>query len=155
VISDFDVVVVGSGACGLTGAVRAASRGLRVLVLEKAEVCGGTAALTGGGLWAPTNVHLRNAGVEDDLEQAQTYLDHTVGDRTPLSMQQAFLHAAADTIDWLDTLGVRFSWMGGFPDYHPDEPGGHLRGRAINPRPRPSRSTDCSPRSPRATEVPR
>lgn len=134
-ICDYDVVVVGSGACGLTGAVRAASHGLRVLVLEKADVCGGTAALTGGGLWAPANKHLLAAGVADDLDQAQTYLDHTVGDRTPLSMQQAFLHAAADTIDWLDTLGVRFSWMGGFPDYHPHEPGGHLRGRAINPQP--------------------
>lgn len=133
-IQDYDVVVVGTGAAGLTGALRAASRGLRVLVLEKDDVVGGTAALTGGGLWAPTNTWLVQAGVQDSLEQSQIYLDHTVGDRTPRSMQQAFLHGAAPTIDWLATLGVRFSRLLGFPDYAPDQPGGRIDGRAIAPK---------------------
>lgn len=137
-IEDYDVVVVGTGAAGLTGAIRAASRGLRVLVLEKDDVVGGTAALTGGGLWAPTNTWLVQAGLEDSLEQAQTYLDHTVGDRTPRSLQQAFLQGAAPTIDWLATLGVRFSRLLGFPDYAPDRPGGLLGGRAIAPKAVPS-----------------
>src|SRR5206468_1691008 len=97
-------------------------------------VVGGTAALTGGGLWAPTNKWLVDLGVEDSLEEAQTYLDHTVGDRTPRSMQQAFLHAAAATIDWLATLGVRFNRLSGFPDYAPDQPGGRIDGRAIAPK---------------------
>jgi 3-oxosteroid 1-dehydrogenase len=134
VIEDYDVVVVGTGAPGLTGALRAATRGLRVLVLEKDDVVGGTAALTGGGLWAPTNKWLTDLGVEDSLEEAQTYLDHTVGDRTPRSMQQAFLHAAASTIDWLATLGVRFNRLTGFPDYAPEQPGGRIDGRAIAPK---------------------
>ncbi|MGB8649830.1 MAG: FAD-dependent oxidoreductase [Mycobacteriales bacterium] len=134
-ITDFDVVVVGSGAGGLTGALRAAGRGLRVLVLEKADVVGGTAALTGGGLWAPANSWLAAAGVDDSLEQAAAYLDRTVGDRTPRAMRQAFLEAAAATVDWLATRGVRFAWMPGFPDYHPDEPGGRITGRSIAPAP--------------------
>ncbi len=133
-INDYDVVVAGSGAGGLVGALRAAERGLRVLVLEKADVCGGTTALSGAGLWAPANLHVLNAGQDDDLDQAQAYLSHTVGTRTPLSMQQAFLHAAAATIAWLETRGVRFSYMTGYPDYHPDEPGGLLSGRAITPK---------------------
>jgi 3-oxosteroid 1-dehydrogenase len=132
--TDYDVVVVGTGAGGLTGALRAATRGFRVLVLEKDDVVGGTAALTGGGLWAPTNTWLTELGVEDSLEEAQTYLDHTVGDRTPRVMQQAFLHAAASTIDWLATLGVRFTRLHGFPDYAPEQPGGRIDGRAIAPK---------------------
>jgi 3-oxosteroid 1-dehydrogenase len=132
--ADYDVVVVGTGAAGLTGAIRAATRGLRVLVLEKDDLVGGTAALTGGGLWAPTNTWLVQAGVEDSLEQAQTYLDSTVGDRTPRWKQQAFLHSAVETIDWLATLGVRFARLEGFPDYAPDKPGGRLDGRAIAPK---------------------
>ena len=134
VISDYDVVVVGTGAGGLVGALRAAENGLRVLVLEKAVVCGGTTALSGAGLWAPANLHVLNAGQLDDLESAQTYLRHTVGDRTPVAMQQAFLHAAAATIGWLETKSVRFAYMTGYPDYHPGEPGGLLTGRAITPK---------------------
>ena len=131
---EYDVVVAGSGAGGLVGALRAAELGLRVLVVEKAAVCGGTAAYSGAGLWAPANLHVLAAGQVDDLDLAQTYLDHTVGERTPRSMQQAFLHAAADTIAWLETKNVRFSYMTGYPDYHPDLPGALLTGRAITPK---------------------
>ncbi len=133
-ISDYDVVVVGTGAGGLVGALRAAENGLRVLVLEKADVCGGTTALSGAGLWAPANLHVLNAGQPDDLDLARTYLAHTVGTRTSLGMQEAFLQAAAPTIEWLESKGVRFSYMTGYPDYHPDEPGGLLTGRAITPK---------------------
>ena len=131
-IEDYDVVVAGTGAAGLTGALRAATLGLRVLVLEKDEVVGGTAALTGGGLWAPTNQWLTD--LDDSLELAQTYLAATVGDRTPRWQQEAFLAAAAPTVEWLATLGVRFARLAGFPDYAPDAPGGRLEGRAIAPK---------------------
>ena len=133
-IEEYDVVVAGSGGGGLVGALRAAGNGHRVLVLEKADVCGGTTALSGAGLWAPANLHVLAAGQDDDLEKAQVFMDATVGDRTPRSMQQAYLHAARDTIAWLETKGVRFSFMTGYPDYHPNEPGALLTGRAITPK---------------------
>lgn len=133
-IRDYDVVVVGSGAGGLVGALRAAEHGLRVLVLEKADACGGTTALSGAGLWAPANLHVLNAGQPDSLDAARTYMSHTVGSRTSLSLQEAFLQAAAPTIAWLEDKSVRFSYMTGYPDYHPGEPGGLLTGRAITPK---------------------
>ena len=131
---ELDVVVVGSGAGGLVGALTAATRGLRVALVEKAAVFGGTTSLSGAGLWAPANLHVLAAGQPDSLELAREYMRHTVGERTPSSMQDAFLGAAAETIAWLEEQGVRFSYMTGYPDYHPGLPGGLLTGRAITPK---------------------
>jgi 3-oxosteroid 1-dehydrogenase len=133
-VTGYDVVVAGSGAGGLVGALAAAERGLRVLVVEKSPWFGGTTALSGAGLWAPFNLHVLKAGQPDSLELALEYLSRTVGDRTPRRMQEAYLEVAAPTIAWLEEQGVRFNFMVGYPDYHPDEPGGLLTGRAITPK---------------------
>ncbi len=47
----FDLVVLGSGAGGFAAAATAARRGLKVLVVEKAERFGGTSAISGGAVW--------------------------------------------------------------------------------------------------------
>ena len=53
--SDADVVVVGTGAAGLSAALSAASRGRRVVVLSKGELESGSTPLAQGGLAAVTD----------------------------------------------------------------------------------------------------
>lgn len=144
-VSGYDVVVAGSGAAGLTGALRAAERGLRVLVLEKAEVCGGTAAVSGGVLWGATTEVLDRAGHPDDPELARTYLRATVGERTPQELQEAFLASLRGMFGWLEGHDVTFRHMTAYPDYQPGEPGALPMGRGLSPDPVTREQLDALP----------
>ncbi len=127
----FDLVVVGSGAAGLTAAVTARHRGLSVVVLEKTAYFGGSTALSGGGLWIPNNALMQRAGVHDSFEAALTYLQATVGDQTPRVKQEAYLREAPRMLDFLIAQGLRFRRVEGYSDYYPEKPGGHVRSRLV------------------------
>nr|WP_250635731.1 FAD-dependent oxidoreductase [Pseudomonas versuta] len=58
----YDVIVLGSGAAGLAAAVTASSRGLKVLLVEKAAAFGGTSAISGGAVWLHDTDQARAAG---------------------------------------------------------------------------------------------
>jgi len=130
---EVDVVVVGSGGAALTGAYVAASAGLDTVVLESTDKLGGTTAYSGAGLWLPASEPEYRAGVEDSVELARTYYRETVGDRTPASLQEAYLTAAADLVAHLEKDPVlQFEWRP-FPDYYSERPGGLSQGRNIFP----------------------
>ena len=67
---DCDVLVIGSGAGGLSAAVTAAYHGLKVIVVEKAEVCGGATSWSGGWAWTPGNPLAKAAGVNEDTNSS-------------------------------------------------------------------------------------
>ena len=65
-MSDVDVIVLGSGAAALAAAATAAGHGAtRVSVFEKADIVGGTSAMSGGMIWIPLNHHMAAAGTPD------------------------------------------------------------------------------------------
>src|SRR5690349_8469970 len=133
---EFDVVVVGAGAAGMTAALRAAKRGLRVVVVEKAPTFGGSCARSGAGIWIPCNEVILAAGVPDTPEKAATYLARVVGNDVPPGRQRAFLANGPDMISFvLRHTPLRFSFMDGYSDYYPEFPGGMPNGRSIEPQP--------------------
>src|SRR5690606_34835772 len=71
---EYDVVVAGSGAGAMTGALAAASAGLRTAVLEKTGVLGGTSAYSGSAIWLPGTRVQERAGIADSAESARAYL---------------------------------------------------------------------------------
>jgi succinate dehydrogenase/fumarate reductase flavoprotein subunit len=76
--SDYDVVVLGAGAGGMTAACVAAAEGLRVVLIEKSPFVGGTTAVSGGMVWIPANSKATQAGKADTTERARLYLEQTV-----------------------------------------------------------------------------
>ena len=99
----FDVVVVGSGNGGLTAALCSYEMGTRdVLVVEKSDLYGGTSSISGGGVWIPCNRYARQAGAEDSLENARTYLRQLITEEeVPDYQLDAFLENGPKMVDFL------------------------------------------------------
>jgi 3-oxosteroid 1-dehydrogenase len=134
--AQFDVVVAGSGAAGMTAALTAAHHGLRAVVLEKTDRFGGSTARSGGGIWAPGNEVLRRAGVRDTPEQAAAYLAHVAGAGVPEASRRALLDHGPDMLSLvLARTPVDFAWVPGYADYYPEAPGGLAPGRSVEPVP--------------------
>jgi 3-oxosteroid 1-dehydrogenase len=132
-----DFLVVGSGCGGLTAALTANAHGLTTLIIEKAGVYGGSTALSGGNIWIPNNPTLKRVGRNDSRADVRSYLHAVIGDRVPPANIDAFIDNGPLACEFLEhTSGhLRFQWCAGYPDYHPEAPGGRAAGRTIEPLP--------------------
>lgn len=127
----FDVVVVGSGGAGMGTAYFSAVAGNTTLVVERADVLGGTTAYSGGGLWLPASAPHERAGLDDSTEKARAYLNELLGDYE-IERREAFLTTAPTVMAELEKNdSLKFQHQA-FPDYF-DKPGRLEQGRAIHP----------------------
>lgn len=128
---DCDLLVIGSGAAGLTAAVTAARRGLAVIVAEKAPVLGGTTAWSGGWTWAPGNPVARRAGVIEDPEAPRRYLQAVLGPHFDAGKVDAFLAHAPGMVAEMEAAGLEFEAGLKIPDTYGHQPGAGLGGRSV------------------------
>jgi 3-oxosteroid 1-dehydrogenase len=131
----FDVVVLGTGAAGLTAALAAADAGASVGLFEKAPLIGGTTCLSSAVAWLPNNRFAAAAGVQDSREDALAYLESLSHGLILPEMAEAFVDNVAPMLDWLESrTPLHMRLVAGFPDYHPEHPGGKPQGgRSIEP----------------------
>ena len=135
-----DVLVVGSGAGGLSTAITARKSGLDVIIIEKDRYFGGTTAFSGGVLWIPGNRHARDASVTDSREAARTYLKNETGNHFDDAAIDAFLDVGPNMLDFFEReTEVKFV-LSGYPDYHPDVEGGATIGRSVTAAPYDARA---------------
>lgn len=96
-IGTWDVIVVGAGPAGMMAAGQAASRGLRVLLLEKNATVGNKLSITGGGRCNITNM-------EFDTRALLTHY----GDAAPFLFSPFAQFAPQDTVDFFKKRGLPF-----------------------------------------------
>lgn len=132
----YDLVVLGSGVAGLTAALSASLRGLRVLVIEKCDRIGGTSARSSGTVWIPGNHLMQAAGMQGDRLRAERYLSALTRVDGRDAMWRIFLAAAPDMIrDMTENAGLEFRTYLTAPDYRQEIEGAASGGRPLEPLP--------------------
>ena len=150
--SAYDVVVVGSGAAGMSAAITAARQGLSTVLIEKAPHWGGSTSRSGGGVWIPNNSILKRDGVKDTDAAARQYVKSIVGNVVPEEKIDTYVDRGPEALDFLiDNSAIDLEWVKNYSDYYPEAPGGRLNGRSCEPRPfdtrrlGPDATTMCPP----------
>lgn len=131
-VVECDLLVVGSGAAGLSAAVTAAWHGLKVVVVEKESVFGGASAWSGGWMWVPGNPLARRAGIYEDPEQPRTYLKNELGEQYDLKHIDAFLNNCPQMVAFFEQhTELQFVDGNAIPDMHGNTPGAATQGHQV------------------------
>jgi 3-oxosteroid 1-dehydrogenase len=135
VSAQFDVVVLGTGAAGLVAALTAAEAGASVGLFEKADRVGGTTAVSGGACWVPGNAQMAACGIADSRDDAVGYLTSLSFGTIRPGFAETFVDDGPRVFGWLESAaGLRMRVVSGYPDYHPERPGGKPGGgRTLEP----------------------
>ena len=108
-VRDVDVVVVGSGAAGLSAALSARQSGAeRVLVAEAEGIIGGSSRLSGGLMMGAGTRYQRALGIDDDPDS----LFHDYMQLNQWQVESGVVRRLAErcgpSVEWLGDLGVEF-----------------------------------------------
>ncbi|OCK82588.1 fumarate reductase/succinate dehydrogenase flavo protein-like protein [Lepidopterella palustris CBS 459.81] len=138
---EYDIVCVGSGVGGLAAALTGAENGAKAIVLEKFNVLGGVSALSSGQLWpGPTHVS-EEAGIKDDPQDAQAYVDHLSQGFGDPEVRKAYFARSREAIRFFtDKIGLELEVIKGLPDYYyPAVRGSAPEGRYLETKPFPAK----------------
>jgi 3-oxosteroid 1-dehydrogenase len=129
-----DVIILGTGAAGMTAALAAHEAGASVALIERGQRIGGTSAISGGVIWVADNPQMRAAGMADSRADALAYfrsLDH--GDLVDETLE-AFVNGGPDALEFLESIdALKVAVLPGYPDYYLDRPGAKPEGsRALD-----------------------
>lgn len=131
--TEFDVIVVGSGAGALLAAIRASDEGLKALVIEKTALVGGTSAISGGGIWIPDNHDMPKAGLRDSIDVAFGYVKACAKGMASDDRVLAYVETARHMARYLTQIGVPYRCMPEYSDYYPAVAGALPGGRTMDP----------------------
>lgn len=108
-MTDYDVIVIGTGAAGLSAAALAVEEGATVLMVEAGERTGGSTALSGGVFYAAGTSLQREAGIADDSAEAMYHYYVTLNQyKLEPALVRRLCEDSGPAFEWLRALGVDF-----------------------------------------------
>jgi fumarate reductase flavoprotein subunit len=113
-----DLTIIGAGGSGLSAAVAAANRGIKVSVIDKRRTAGGTMNML-AGLVAADSPTQKRAGI--NVTADELFLKHMQYSHWTLNPRivRAWLIRSGETIRWLEEKGVKFKLFSMFTDELP------------------------------------
>ena len=117
-VETFDVIVLGSGIAGLAAALAAHQHGLRPLLLEKADLIGGTTSDSYGLIWVGGNHLMRRAGEIDTREDIIRYMTFLGGGELSEERMLALVDRSPEVLTYYESCGIPFRMMGGIVDHY-------------------------------------
>ena len=114
--TECDIAIIGAGGAGLTAATEAASRGMRVIVLEKMGIVGGNSNYSTGGINAAYTKEQERLGIKDSKE---VFFNDTMKGGQYLNdpeLVHTLVDNSADIVEWLQSpiVGADLSDVGMF-----------------------------------------
>jgi len=103
-----DVIVIAGGPAGLASAISAAEGGASVLLFEKGATTGGAANMGMGPFAVESRIQKAKQVALTKDEAFRQHMDHTHW-RVDAKLVRAYYNKSADTIDWLEKMGVVFA----------------------------------------------
>ncbi len=102
-----DIVIIGAGTSGLAAAVAAAEKGARVVMFEKGATTGGTGSMAMGPFAVESRLQRLNQNPLTKEKAFRIFMDYTHW-RVDARLVSNYINKSADTIDWLENMGVEF-----------------------------------------------
>ena len=101
----WDVIVIGGGTAGLPAAIFAAQRGLKVLIIEKAPIIGGTLFLSTGQIAGAGTIFQQRKGIKDSPDQHYDDIMRINHNTSDPALTRILVDHAGTTINWLERNG--------------------------------------------------
>jgi len=123
--SQFDVLILGSGAAGLTLALQLADK-YSVAVISKINISGGSTLYAQGGIAAV---------LDDENDKYEYHIQDTLNAGAGLchpEVVQFAIGQGKQAIHWLINQGVKFTFRKNSQQYHLTQEGGHSQRRVIH-----------------------
>lgn len=106
---DVDVAIIGGGGAGIPAAIEVGRAGATAVVLEQAESCGGTAAISGGGCCIVGTPLQKAQGIEDTPDLAfEDWVKWGQGAADEVWARFYLEHTLHDLYHWAEGCGVKW-----------------------------------------------